>query len=166
MGSYVEDSLFSRFSIYTHTQTHKHTNTQTSCHSINIIFSFRFVGTLIQSSIGAWIGLNDRKSESRFIWNDGYSSPDKYRSWRDGEPNNYNAQCNIENCVIMSKGNGKWADSICNGYYRFVCEAPFTNCKYLENTILLAPGKVLGIEVVPVSRKIQSRRYLIFDLKT
>lgn len=83
----------------------------------------------MKSAAGGWIGLNDRKSESSFVWNYAKSSDLKYTSWATGEPNNYNAKCNIENCVMMSKASGKWSDVICNAFNSFVCEKSYTNGK-------------------------------------
>ena len=97
-------------------------------------FVSRFIGTLLQSGDGGWIGLNDRDFESRFIWNDGNIGAVKYTAWAEGEPNNLNFECNIENCVVMIRSSGKWADTICNGIYPYVCEIPFKNSKY--NTII------------------------------
>eukprot|EP00794_Sanderia_malayensis_P017277 gene17277-19004_t len=86
-----------------------------------------FIGALLQTGEGGWIGLNDRSSESNFIWNFDKQSTPKYLSWATTEPNNYNAKCNIENCVLMSKQTGKWSDVICNAFYPFVCEVPWRN---------------------------------------
>ena len=96
---------------------------------MNSFFVCRFIGSLLLSGDGGWIGLNDRKSEASFMWNSAKSKI-KFSSWAKNEPNNYNAKCNIENCVVMSKGNGKWSDVICNAFYPFVCESAKRNGKF------------------------------------
>ena len=75
------------------------------------------------------------------MWNSAKSKI-KFSSWAKHEPNNYNAKCNIENCVVMSKGNGKWSDVICNAFYPFVCESAKRNGKFC---ILSRKTKILDL---------------------
>ena len=81
----------------------------------------RFVSSLLESGEGAWIGLNDRHTESEYIWNNDVNEG-VYFSWAENEPSNTNEKCNIENCVEMKYPNLKWNDMVCNGYNSFVCD--------------------------------------------
>jgi len=82
----------------------------------------RFISSMLETATGAWIGLNDRESESRYVWNFKQSSSQTYFTWGKNEPSNYNGNCNIENCVTMKKSNGYWNDVICDSFYPFVCQ--------------------------------------------
>ncbi|ROT63782.1 mannose receptor [Penaeus vannamei] len=72
-----------------------------------------FVSGLLNSS--AWIGLSDQKIEGKYIWEDG--SPYNYRSWKEGEPNNYYYYITLgvgEDCVEMKKDyDFRWNDELC-----------------------------------------------------
>eukprot|EP00795_Rhopilema_esculentum_P013470 gene13470-4349_t len=81
-----------------------------------------FIGSLVKSAEGSWIGLNDRISESTFLWNYEKTNSYSFTAWAANEPNNYNAKCNIENCVVTNSRTGQWADVICNSFYPFVCQ--------------------------------------------
>ena len=70
------------------------------------------------------VGLHYISTESQFVWNDGKSAALRYTSWAVKEPDNYNAWYNIESCVMMSRTNGQWADTICTAIHPFVCEDP------------------------------------------
>ena len=83
---------------------------------------FRFVSSLLESGDGAWIGLNDRRTESDYIWNNDVNEEARYFSWAENEPSNTNVKCNIENCVEMKYPNLKWNDMVCNGYNSYVCQ--------------------------------------------
>lgn len=97
-------------------------------HINNIDYIFvRFVSSLLESGEGAWIGLNDRYSESKYIWNNDADATVHYFSWAKSEPSNTNEDCNIENCVEMKYGSLKWNDMICNGYNAFVCQLEMRN---------------------------------------
>ena len=79
------------------------------------------------SGDGAWIGLNDRSKESRFLWNYNKFETPTYFPWDQGdsanpEPNNFNGQCNVENCVEMNSANKKWNDVVCKAHRSYVCE--------------------------------------------
>jgi len=76
---------------------------------------------MLPTATGAWIGLNDRESESRYVWNFKQYTTQTYFTWGSGEPSNYNGNCNIENCVTMNK-NGKWNDVVCDSFNPFVCQ--------------------------------------------
>ena len=88
----------------------------------NISIYSRFVSSLLESGEGAWIGLNDRHTESDYVWNNDINDDASYFSWADNEPSNTNEKCNIENCVEMKYPNSKWNDMVCNGYNSYVCE--------------------------------------------
>lgn len=86
-----------------------------------------FVGGLLQSGSGAWIGLNDRSKESRFLWNYNKFDTPRYFAWDETdpsntEPNNFNGQCNVESCVEMKSINKKWNDVVCKAHRSYVCE--------------------------------------------
>ena len=79
---------------------------------------------------GGWIGLNDRSKESRFLWNYNKFDQPAFFAWDKGdgknpEPNNFNGQCNVENCVEMNSVNKKWNDVVCKAHRSYVCERPF-----------------------------------------
>ena len=76
---------------------------------------------MLQTATGAWIGLNDRESEENYVWNFKQYASQTYFTWGDGEPSNYNGNCNIENCVSI-KSNGKWNDVVCDSFNPFVCQ--------------------------------------------
>ncbi|CAB3999160.1 macrophage mannose receptor 1-like [Paramuricea clavata] len=80
-----------------------------------------FVSSLLESGEGGWIGLNDRRTESEYIWNNDLHDENHYFSWAENEPSNTNGKCNIENCVEMKYPNLKWNDMVCNGYNSYVC---------------------------------------------
>lgn len=87
----------------------------------------KFVGGLLESGDGAWIGLNDRSKESRYLWNYNKFDTPRYFTWDETnpsntEPNNFNGQCNVESCVEMKTTNKKWNDAVCIAHRNFVCE--------------------------------------------
>ncbi|XP_068751342.1 C-type mannose receptor 2-like [Montipora capricornis] len=86
----------------------------------------RFVGNLLKSGYGAWIGLNDRSSEGKFLWNYNKYNRPTYFAWDKAntdnpEPNNFNGQCNVENCVEMKHTNKRWNDVVCKAHNDYVC---------------------------------------------
>ena len=91
-----------------------------SYHRYNISYH-RFISSMLETATGAWIGLNDRESESRYMWNFQQSATQTFLPWGKGEPSNYNENCNIENCVAI-KSSGKWNDVICGSFYPYVCQ--------------------------------------------
>lgn len=89
-----------------------------------------FVGHLLMTGSGGWLGLNDRSKESRFLWNYNKFDQPAYFAWDKGdgknpEPNNFNGQCNVENCVEMNSVNKKWNDVVCKAHRSYVCERTF-----------------------------------------
>ena len=83
----------------------------------------RFIGSLLESGEGAWIGLNDRYTESVYIWNqDKDDEATRNMFWAKNEPSNTNSKCNIENCVEMKYPGLRWNDMIYNGYNSYVCQ--------------------------------------------
>ncbi|XP_065679219.1 macrophage mannose receptor 1 isoform X1 [Hydra vulgaris] len=81
-----------------------------------------FLGDILQTAAGAWIGLNDRSVESKYIWNFQSNKISEFFSWGEDEPNNYNKGCNIENCVQIKKETAKWIDLICGVFIPYVCQ--------------------------------------------
>jgi C-type mannose receptor len=66
-----------------------------------------------------WIGLNDRRREGTFLWEDGSSVA--YTNWATGQPDNAGgADCAALNAV----SGGSWADEACTASAFTVCEAP------------------------------------------
>lgn len=82
---------------------------------------------MLKTGNGGWIGLNDRIEESKYVWNFNSQNTPSFWTWGKGEPNNYNRDCNIENCIVVKKGNGKWNDIICGAFNSFVCEVDKTS---------------------------------------
>ncbi len=72
----------------------------------------------------AWIGLNDRASEGRFVWLDG--TPLSYTDWDTGQPDNApNTDPNGEDCAVMARDRGfKWADFRCGLAFSALCYRP------------------------------------------
>ncbi|KAI8488630.1 hypothetical protein Bbelb_336590 [Branchiostoma belcheri] len=71
-----------------------------------------------------WFGLHDRRIEGSFEWIDG-SPLGSFSSWRRGEPNNGEEECE-EDCADYWKGD-KWNDNDCNVLQNFLCQvAPGT----------------------------------------
>ena len=70
-----------------------------------------------------WIGLNDRRSESQFVWSDGTSyNASVYSNWKPGEPNDAGAS---EDCVELH--NTGWNDRDCKTEFGYICEKPKGN---------------------------------------
>ena len=85
------------------------------------------MSSLLESGEGAWIGLNDRRTESEYIWNNDQNDKAHNIPWVDNEPSNTNGKCNIENCVEMKFLNLKLNDMVCNGYNSYVCQLDGNN---------------------------------------
>ncbi|KAL9958064.1 hypothetical protein ACROYT_G035032 [Oculina patagonica] len=82
---------------------------------------------MVTTGNGAWIGLNDRSKESKFLWNYNKFDQPTFFAWDEGdgenpEPNNFNGQCNVENCVEMNAQNKKWNDVVCKAHRSYLCE--------------------------------------------
>ena len=98
--------------------------------TLRLSFLCSFVGHLLMTGSGGWLGLNDRSKESRFLWNYNKFDQPAYFAWDKGdgknpEPNNFNGQCNVENCVEMNSVNKKWNDVVCKAHRSYVCERTF-----------------------------------------
>ena len=66
-----------------------------------------------------WIGLNDRRNESQFVWSDGTSfNRSVYNNWGTGEPNDRGG----EDCVELYLT--RWNDDSCKKEYGYICERP------------------------------------------
>ena len=64
----------------------------------------------------AWIGLNDRAAEGKFVWASGQEN--SYTNWLGGQPDGGRS----ENCVYMWYDGGVWFDYECNDRNPFICE--------------------------------------------
>ena len=65
-----------------------------------------------------WIGLNDRRNESQFVWSDGTPyNASVYSNWYPGEPNDNGG---AEDCVELYRTS--WNDNGCEGEYGYICE--------------------------------------------
>jgi hypothetical protein len=65
----------------------------------------------------AWIGVNDRDAEGRWVGVDG--APAIWTSWERGEPNDFGTG---EDCAQLYPWNGRWNDASCDLSAPFVCE--------------------------------------------
>ena len=66
-----------------------------------------------------WIGLNDRRNESQFVWSDGKPyNASVYSNWYPMEPNDQGG----EDCVELYRTS--WDDKNCNREYGYICEKP------------------------------------------
>lgn len=76
----------------------------------------------VNSSIDSWIGANDLANEMTHVWDSG--EPFIFDAWRDGEPNNNNANDpNGEDCVVFEGDSDQWDDRSCTlTPHRFICE--------------------------------------------
>lgn len=90
--------------------------------TINTRQENEFLGDMLQTAAGGWIGLNDRNDENTYIWNFKSSKRPSFYTWGAGEPSNYNRACNIENCVAMKMSNSDWLDIVCESFNSYVCE--------------------------------------------
>ncbi|XP_028283775.1 macrophage mannose receptor 1-like [Parambassis ranga] len=69
-----------------------------------------------ESTDELWIGLNDMKTEGLFDWSD--HSDVRFTSWEFGEPAITTDQ---EDCVLVRRENGNWADRACKEKHGFIC---------------------------------------------
>ena len=66
-----------------------------------------------------WIGLNDQRNESQFVWSDGTPyNRSVYSNWYPGEPNDRAG----EDCVELY--GARWNDDSCKKEYSYICERP------------------------------------------
>ena len=64
-----------------------------------------------------WIGLNDRRNESQFVWSDGTPyNASVYSNWHPGQPNDRDGQ----DCVEFLWNN--WNDNGCEKEHGYICE--------------------------------------------
>ena len=106
---------------------------------------------MLETATGAWIGLNDRESESRYVWNFQKYLTQSYFPWGKGEPSNYNGNCNIENCVVI-KSSGQWNDVICDSFNPYVCQVSS-----------IYNGELIGFLSSPLFRYMLSRFHVCHD---
>ncbi|KAL3975124.1 hypothetical protein ACER0C_023750 [Sarotherodon galilaeus] len=82
---------------------------------------YTFIRELIHTAAGsykeAWVGGNDRETETVWMWSDG--SQFDFRNWASGEPNNYGGE---EDCMMINHGERDYVnDKKCNTNIPFVC---------------------------------------------
>ena len=66
-----------------------------------------------------WIGLNDQRNESQFVWSDGMPyNASVYSNWYPGEPNDRAD----EDCVELY--GRRWNDNSCKKEYGYICKRP------------------------------------------
>lgn len=124
----------------------------------------RFISDMLKTAAGAWIGLNDRETESKYVWNFQQSSSQTYFTWGSGEPSNYNKYCNIENCITIKSTNGKWNDVVCGAFYPYVCQvssnyngSDVRDWTCIDNQCYkLFPDRVIWIEAATSCKSIDS----------
>uniref|UniRef100_A0A8C2SYC1 Macrophage mannose receptor 1-like n=1 Tax=Coturnix japonica TaxID=93934 RepID=A0A8C2SYC1_COTJA len=69
---------------------------------------------LEDATTNVWIGMNDINRESKFFWADG--STVSYTNWVEGAPETK------QNCVFMTKLDGKWKDDSCDNEKGYICQ--------------------------------------------
>lgn len=76
----------------------------------------------LNSSIDSWIGANDLAVEMTHVWDNG--DPFGFTAWRDGEPNDNNANDpDGEDCVVFEGDSNLWDDRSCSiTPHRYICE--------------------------------------------
>ncbi|KAF6131555.1 mannose receptor C-type 1 [Phyllostomus discolor] len=65
-----------------------------------------------------WIGLNDKKIQMLFEWND--ETPVTFTKWLRGEPSHENNR--QDDCVVMKGKDGYWADETCERPLGYICK--------------------------------------------
>ena len=72
-----------------------------------------------------WIGLNDRRNESQFVWSDGTPyNVSVYSNWHQGEPSDRSG----EDCVELYRT--RWNDNGCKEEFGYICEKLNGNSMY------------------------------------
>ncbi|KAK3728401.1 hypothetical protein QZH41_017642 [Actinostola sp. cb2023] len=99
-----------------------------------------FVGKLLQTGDGGWIGLNDKSQESNYIWNYQRDPKPTFFAWdksnpKNEEPNNSNGGCNIENCVEMKHTSKRWNDAVCTAQFGYICQQYSKEGVYVWNDV-------------------------------
>uniref|UniRef100_A0A1B6MDC1 C-type lectin domain-containing protein n=1 Tax=Graphocephala atropunctata TaxID=36148 RepID=A0A1B6MDC1_9HEMI len=65
-----------------------------------------------------WVGLNDLKTEGRFLWVDG--SRPRFHNWAPGQPDNHRGE---EHCVqVLPPLQYRWNDILCDYQLHYVCQ--------------------------------------------
>ncbi|XP_060556685.1 neurocan core protein-like isoform X2 [Ruditapes philippinarum] len=78
-----------------------------------------FIQSILSVGKRFWIGLNDRVTESDFVWvSSGSKASSVYTHWFRGEPNNVNG---TEDCVEIYT-TGDWNDRDCSEVSHYICE--------------------------------------------
>ncbi|KAM9450976.1 lymphocyte antigen 75-like [Clarias gariepinus] len=68
----------------------------------------------------SWIGLNDRKEESKFVWSDG--SATDFLPWGEGQPDNWGDEDCVQIRGTEHFETGKFNDILCSHTYPFICK--------------------------------------------
>ena len=83
-----------------------------------------------------WIGLNDRRNESLFVWSDGTPyNGSVYNNWHPNEPNDRAG----EDCVELH--GRKWNDDSCKKEYSYICERPKGMLNLFQLSCILYPPR-------------------------
>uniref|UniRef100_A0A3P9DP02 C-type lectin domain-containing protein n=1 Tax=Maylandia zebra TaxID=106582 RepID=A0A3P9DP02_9CICH len=82
---------------------------------------YTFIRELTRTAAGsyptAWVGGNDRETETMWMWSDG--SQFDFPNWAKGEPNDYKGR---EDCMTINNGGQDYVnDAWCNTNTPFVC---------------------------------------------
>ena len=70
-----------------------------------------------------YIGLNDRQTEGRYVWEHNGQLAGNYSPWPDNELQQAAHEKEQEDCIIVMPP-GAWADLICAWPMPFMCEYP------------------------------------------
>uniref|UniRef100_A0A3P8PCD2 Uncharacterized protein n=1 Tax=Astatotilapia calliptera TaxID=8154 RepID=A0A3P8PCD2_ASTCA len=94
---------------------------------------YTFIRELTRTAAGsyptAWVGGNDRETETVWKWSDG--SQFDFKNWASGEPNNSGDQ----DCMEINRGGGDYVnDKGCDSQRGFVCVRD-TNCSFVSSHV-------------------------------
>ena len=70
-----------------------------------------------------YIGLNDRQTEGKYVWEHNKELAGNYSPWTDYELGQPASLREKEDCVVV-KQSGTWHDVPCAWSYPFMCEYP------------------------------------------
>ncbi|KAJ8010370.1 hypothetical protein DPEC_G00074360 [Dallia pectoralis] len=87
-----------------------------------------------------WIGLNDQRNALLFEWTD--RSHVTFSQWQAGEPSH--ASNLQEDCVLIRGKDAKWADSLCEKMYGYICKKKASTKPIAGAPEEVSPGCNLG----------------------